>query len=168
MVRRWWKWLLPAACAAALLVASAWVCDRSAKIAWVGNADLDIEFVVTEAGSGSPIAGARVEAQSEGGFYEERGNFYEERGKQEFVVVSDAGGVAHGEYRRVMSFGTRSRLGFTDTYDVHLPSLRFRVAAPGYQPSGWIELWEYRRQVKRAGPGRARLTVPVPLTKGAG
>src|SRR5436190_1799331 len=58
--------------------------------------------------------GARVEVQSEGGFYDERE-------RREFVLIADDDGVARKDCRNSMCFGTQSRLRLTDTYVVHLP-----------------------------------------------
>src|SRR5262245_46450819 len=104
--------------------------DRAQMYAWVGQTDLEVEFVVTDAGSGNPIPGARVEVKSEGGLYAERD-------KQEFALVADADGKARKVCRDSMCFGKVSGLRFTDTYSVHLPYWRFRVVAPTTsRPSG--------------------------------
>jgi hypothetical protein len=59
------------------------------------------------------------------------------------------------------------RAGFTDTFVVHLPYWRFRVVADGYEPGEWTELDvpQYIRQARRAGPRKAKLVVPVSLHK---
>jgi hypothetical protein len=157
MARRWWKWLLLVACTVPVL---GWGCDRLQTTYWVGSTNLEVEFAVADAGSGDPIPGARVDIQSEGGFQEERD-------KQGFALVADPGGVARKECRNSMCFGTQSGLRFTDTYVVHLPWWRFRVTAPGYEPSEWVFLDapEYVRQAQRAGPRRAKLVAAVSLHK---
>lgn len=157
MGTRWWKLLL-AVCVVALLV---WGCDRIQMIHWVGGTDLEVEFTVTDVTSGGPVPGARVEVQkSEGGFNEEQD-------KQEFVLVADAAGAAGRECRNSMCFGTKSGLRFTNAFVVHLPPWRFRVVAEGYEPSEWMNLDvpEYVLQVRRAGPGKAKLIVPLSLQK---
>jgi hypothetical protein len=159
MARRWWIWLL----AVAALPLLGWWFDRSQMVGWVGGTDLEIEFVVTEAGSATPIPGARIEVQSEGGFYEERD-------KQEFVLVCDVSGVARKVCRKSMCSGKQSGLLFTNTFAVPLPWWRFRVSAPGFQPSEWVDLnaVEYIRQVQRPGTQhKARLVVRVSLRKNA-
>ncbi|HWG46629.1 MAG TPA: hypothetical protein VN688_27960 [Gemmataceae bacterium] len=158
MARRWWKWLLAAAVVLPLLV---WGFDRVQMIYWVGSTDLVVEFAIMDDTTGTSIPRARVEIQqSEGGFYEDR----EER---EFVLVAGGDGLAFRECRQSMCFGTRSGLGFTDTFAVHLPYWRFRVLAGEHEPSEWIDLDapQYIRQTRRAGTGEARLTVPVCLHK---
>jgi hypothetical protein len=153
--RRWWKWLL----FLGIIPLLVWGYDRIVMNHWVGFTDLGVEFVVIDAGSEMLIPGARVEVQSEGGFYEERD-------KQEFVLLADAG-VARKVCRHSMCFGTQSGLLFTDTFAVHLPGWRLRVSADGYQPSAWSDLdeLEYRRQAHLAGPGKAKLVVPVSLPR---
>lgn len=155
MARRWWQWLLMVITALPVL---AWGWDRVQMIDWVGRTDLEVVFMLTEVGSRTPIPGARVEVQSEGGFYEERD-------PQEFILAADADGVAHKECRHRMCFGTRSGLGFTDTFGVHLPWWRFRASAPGFEPSAWADLdvGEYQRRAHRTGPGKAQVVVPVVL-----
>ncbi len=157
MARRWRIRLLIAAVAVPLLV---WGFDRVQTIYWVGSTDLEVEFAVIDAATGGPVPGARVEVQSEGGFYAE--DF-----EQKFALVADAAGLARKECPRSMCFGTQSGLRFTDTFVVHLPFWRYRVVAERYDPTEWADLdvLERRRQVRRAGPGKAKLVVPVPLHK---
>jgi hypothetical protein len=155
--RRWWKRLLVAAVVLPLLM---WGCDRVQIIYWVGHTDLEVEFAVTDTATGNPVPGTRIEVQSEGGSYAEDL-------KQEFVLTADAGGLARKECPRSMCFGTQSGLRFTNTFVVHLPWWRYRVVAEGYNPTERDELdvLELRRQVRRAGPGKAKLVVPVSLHK---
>lgn len=157
IVRRWWTWLLFVMCFVPLLL---WGFDQFATIHWVGSTDLTIEIVAVDADTNTPIPGFRVEVRSAGGFHEEEQ-------KQEFVLTADASGVARKDCRNSMCFGTRSGLGFTDSYAVHLPPWRFRVTAASCEPGEWIDLnvHEYERQVKRDGPRRAKLTVSVSLRK---
>src|SRR5262245_27701282 len=110
MERRRWTWLLILS-AVRLHV---WAYDRMAPGSWVVGTDLEVECVVTEAGSDRPIAGARVDVQSEGGFYEERD-------EKKFVLTVDADGVARKVCHQSMCFGTSSGLGFSNSFAVHLP-----------------------------------------------
>jgi hypothetical protein len=137
-----------------------WGCDRLSTFYWVGRTDLEVEFAVTDAATGGPVPGARVEVQSEGGFYEERD-------RREFALAADADGVARKECRRSMCFGERSGLGFTDTFMVHLPWWRYRGVAEGYDPTEWAHLAvpEQLGRVRRTGPDKARLVVPVSLQR---
>jgi len=129
-------------------------------ICWVGSTDLIVEFAISEAVAGSPVQGARVEVKSEGGLYAE--NF-----EQVFELVTDADGAARNECLRRMCCGTTSGLGITNTYSVHLPWWRFRVVAMGYESTDWADLnvHEMQQNVRRLGPGKARLVVPVMLRK---
>jgi hypothetical protein len=158
MIRRWWMWFLLPLGIIALLV---WGYDRCEMILWVGATDLEVGFVVTEAGSDRPIPGAVVEVvQSAGGFYDERDT-------NEFTLRADAGGVARKVCRHSMCHGAQSRLGFTDTFVVYLPWWRFRVCADGYSPSEWVNLDvpEYKRLARRTGPGKAEVVLRVSLQK---
>jgi hypothetical protein len=154
MARRWWKWLV----AAMLVPLLVWGFDRIQFVTWVGSTDLKIAFVVVTGNAEQPVAGARIEVQSEGGFYEERE-------KQEFVLHTNTDGIAHKVCHSSMCFGARSGLGFTDTFAVHLPWWRFRVSAPGFSSSGWVDLdvSEFRRRARRSGPGKAELLVRISL-----
>jgi len=157
MARRWWKWLLLTPIAVSLLV---WGADRLQIIYWVGRTDLEVEFAVADAATGSSVPGARVEVQSDGGFYEEQDT-------QEFLLIADAGGIARKVCRHSMCFGTRSGLKFTDTFAVHLPWWKYRVLAEGFEPSEWADLdvLEFQRQAQQYGPERSKLVVPVLLHK---
>lgn len=126
----------------------------------MGRIDLDIEFVVTEMGVGTPVPGARVKIQQEGGLFEDAT-------KQEFDLITDADGVARRECRKSMCFGTTSRLKFTDTLVVHLPFWMYAVTADGFRSKQWedFDVLERRRQVERNGPERAKLVVPVELQR---
>ncbi len=156
MARHWWKLLV----AVAALPVIIWGWDCVQTVDWVGLTDLEIEFVLTEAGSRTPIPGARVEVWSEGGFHAED---Y----PQEFVLAADSAGIARTECRHSMCCGTRSGLGLTDTLAVHLPWWRFRASAPSFEPSAWVPLdvVESQRRVHRTGPGKAKLVVPVALPR---
>jgi hypothetical protein len=148
MSRRRWKAVVIAVCAVSLLVVAY---DRLWAIYWVGSTDLEIEFVITEAGSGAPVRDARIEIQSDGGFYEERD-------KQEFALVTDLDGVARKVCVDSICFGSRSGLGFTDTFVVHLPYWRYQVIADGYAPREWVSLNVPERvdEVRRIDPRKAK------------
>lgn len=155
---RWrWRWLIVSFLVLLLLV---WGFDRFVRSLWVGSTDLMVEFVVTDATSSGPVPGARVEVQSQGGFYAE--DF-----EQEFALTADAGGLASKECLRCECYGSDSGLRFTDTFAVYLPYWRYRVVAEGYESTEWANLYalEHARQVQRTGPRHAKLIVPVTLAK---
>jgi hypothetical protein len=158
MARGWWKSLVIGGIALPLFV---WGCDRVQMMHWVGSTDLEVEFAITDAATGAQIPDARVEIK------QAKGGFYEDRDEKEFVLASGSDGLASRGGRESMCFGTRSGLGFTDTFVVHLPYWRFRVVAGGYESGEWTELDvpQYIRQARRAGPGKAKLVVPVSLHK---
>jgi len=154
MARRWWKWLLLVVCVPLLY-------DRTEMADWVGSTDLEVAFAVTEADSGKPIPNARVEIHMEFGSYEGR------REERDFVLVTNADGVAQKECRNNMCTGMQSGLRFTDTYSVDVPGWHLRVTALGFEPSERVWLYESKwiRQVQRVDPHRNKLMVPVSLTK---
>ena len=158
-MKRWRLWLV----GLAAIPLAVWGCDRLQTIHWVGHTDLEIEFVVTEAATGQPVEGAKIAVVSEGGFYRER----EEK---ELTLVTGQDGIASRVCHDSMCFGTQSGLRFKDTFVVHLPWWHYRVTADGFEPSelAYLVVLEYIRQVKRIGPGAAKLIVPVSIQKGRG
>jgi hypothetical protein len=148
-----WKWLLLGLIVVPLFV---WGCDRVQMIHWVGSTDLEVEFSIAHGAAGTPVPRARVEIHQDGG------GFYEDQDEREFVLIADEEGFARRECRRSMCFGTRSGLGFTDTFAVHLPKWRYRVVADGFETIEWVYL---DGPVRPAGPGKAKLGVPVTLNR---
>lgn len=158
MAHCWQKWLAMGVIAVPLCV---WGYDRVLVIHWVGHTDLDVEFSISDAATGAPIRGARVEIQQTAGGY------YEDRDEKGYMLASGDDGLARKVCRSSMCFGTRSGLGFTDTFVVHLPVWRFQAVANGYEPSQWTELDvpHYLQQVRQSGPGEAKLAVAVSLDR---
>jgi len=134
--------------------------DRVVRYHWVGDADLTVEFLVTDVETGLPIEGADIFVHSEGGFYEE------DR-VQDFRLKTDSDGVARSVCRRSMSFGTYSGLGFTRMYCVHLPHWFVGTVTPGHSEMSpvYIEKLQYPRAVERVAPRQAKLVVPITLRK---
>jgi hypothetical protein len=137
-----------------------WLWDRFQTMLWVGSTDLEIEFAVTDAATGRPVEAAKIEIDSDGGFYAERE-------KQRFELVTNRGGVATKVCRNSMTFGTRSGLRFTDTFGIHLPYWRFQTSAAGYEKQEWkyLDPSEYAREVRRFEPNGAKLVVRLSLRK---
>jgi hypothetical protein len=150
-----WEWLVVGLIAVVLVLLAL---PAVQKVHWVGGTDLEVEFVMTDAATGEPVPKAGVEIHSEGGFYEERE-------PRDFRLVAGPDGRVSYLCRNSMCFGTSGF--FTDTFVVHLPWWRFQGLADGYEPGGWTELDvpEYIRQARRAGPGKAKLVVAVTLHK---
>jgi hypothetical protein len=126
------------------------------KIHWVGSTDLEIDFLVIDSMSGTPIPGSTLEIHSEGGFYEDRS-------PQDFTLVTDQDGIAKRVCLNTMCFGTS---GWNiDTYVVHLPWWTYKVSATGYRATEPINLdtLENVQKVKRGKP--AMLLVDIPLQK---
>jgi hypothetical protein len=150
MSPRWWKRLIVGVLVLALIV---YVYDMVGTIRWQGRTDLEVVFCVTEAGSGTPVPGAKIEIQEP------------ETNNKPFTLVTDSDGIARKSCPNSHTGGVQSRLRFTDSWVVRLPSWRLQVIAVGYDPSEWICLWEekYYKQARRLGPGQAKLVVPISL-----
>jgi len=132
-------------------------------IAWVGGTELVIVFTVADAESEAPIADARIEIHSDGGFYEARAI-------RELTLTTDANGVARKQCGLVLTSGTQSGLRFTNTSSVQIPDWQYCVKANGFETAERADLLttENVRRVRRTGPGKTMLTVPVLLKKSAG
>jgi hypothetical protein len=151
MARRRWTWLLAAGLGSLLV----WGCERSLGIYWLGDTDLEVEFVVTESGSESAIPGAQILVDS-----------YEGHNKQQFELFTDQRGLAHKQCGYTYCCGFRSTLGITNTFSVDVPAWWFQVRADGFEPSEWVDLvaLESTRH-QRIGPDKAKLAVPVALKR---
>jgi hypothetical protein len=158
MIIRWWLWL----CVIGAVPLAVWGYDRMGMIAWVGGTDLEIVFVFTDADTGEPIQGVKLQVHSEGGFYKES-----ESEEKEFNLVTDETGTVRRVCHNSMCYGERSSLGFTDTFGVHLPWWFVSPSAPEYEPGEQFFLADgsYQRRVQRIAPGRTRLMVPVALRR---
>jgi hypothetical protein len=140
------------------IAVAVWLYDAAMYTAWVGHTDLQVEFVATDVVTNQPIEGAKIEIQSEGGFFRERN-------VKQFTLVTDGNGSATSICHDSMCFGTRSGFGWMrDSFAVHLPEWRADATAPGYGSSETIEIetLENRRKIERLRPG-ARLVVPISL-----
>src|SRR5437016_5489389 len=82
-----------------LLALLLWWYDRSQMIRWIGATNLEVEFVVSSAESGEPIANARIEVHSHGSF---------SRDPEDFELRTDNSGIARRECRNNTCVGTRS------------------------------------------------------------
>jgi hypothetical protein len=149
MVRQWWGVL-----AIALIPLLVWGFDRLPIMHWLGHTDLTVEFMIASQDTGQPIPGARIDIRQ-----------YDPEDKEDFVLHADLNGMAGCECPNSTCFGTRSALGFTDSFTVRLPYWCFRVSASGFESSNWIDFHveELHRRVQRVGPGKTKLVVPVSL-----
>jgi hypothetical protein len=77
-----------------LLGSVAFLFDRSVVAKGVGGTNLDIDFVVEDEQTKQPVPEARIEVNSEGGFYD---GADKEIGKLD--LKADAAGMAHREFR---------------------------------------------------------------------
>jgi hypothetical protein len=147
-------WKIIGAGLAFLLLVAIFLPPRT-SIAWDGFTDLDVEFVISDADTGRPVAGAAVDIE------QEAGGFCRDRDAKQFRLVTGPDGTATHRCLDCMCSGTTR---MKDSFAVHLPYWTFAVSADGYRPSEPVELDQplYERQVERR-QGSARLRVPVTI-----
>jgi hypothetical protein len=127
---------------------------------WVGHTDLQGVFVVVDAATMRPIDRAtidfRASEEGEGFCLEEMG----EGREKAFTLTTDSAGRASRKWTSCMCFGSDSAQG--STFTLHLPSLWYRVSAPGYTTSEWSYLDDrsHHQQARRES-GLAVLEVKV-------
>ena len=157
MFRRSWMALVVSAALIGLIVLLAWAYDRHVMIAWVGGSDLEIEFAVVEDGTGNPISGAVVEVQPDA-----------DEKEKEFRLLTDREGTARRDCRSMVT-GTRSALGFTDTFGIDLPWWRYRAVADGFETNPWSNVRSpgRPRQVQRLESGKYKLVIQISLQPSA-
>jgi hypothetical protein len=126
------------------------------RIYWVGNKDLEITFLVTDADTHSAIDKARIEI-----LYEEV-NFCSDRGKAPFRLVTGPNGIAKRLCKECMCSGEKSLI--RNSFSIHVPGWYVQVAAGGYSTSEVFTLYDFQRQVEK-GKEVAQLTVRVELQK---
>lgn len=153
-----WKWWVTGAIVAPLFVLGY---DRVQGRVWVGRTDLEVRFVVTDAATGAPVAGARIEIQ------QAKGGYSDDNEEKEFDLVSGGDGLAKRECPGTRAVGARGGMGLSDTFAAYPPSWRFRVSAEGYEPREWTELDTPKNceRARRTTPGKSELVVPAPLQK---
>ncbi len=144
---------------AALIPLLLWAVDRSYFIAWVGRTNLGMQVLVLDKNQ-NPIPDATVEVVSEGRIHDDHG--------EQFVLTTDANGLARYEYPDSMCHGTQSAMGFIDSFYVYLPGWQVRVSAAGYGTVEWFMVYEseYREKVERTRPGESKLVIRVDLPDG--
>lgn len=148
-MRRGLKWLL---LFAALLFVVVSIGDINPMI-WVGSADLEMEFVVTDGVTGTPLQGAQIEAD------------YPEGGGEAFTLTTDTFGSATIKFANCTTAGKYSYFGLIDTWSLHLPGFRFRAAAETASPGDWQYVQSYQSKVERIGPRQAWLVVPITVSR---
>jgi hypothetical protein len=164
MLRRRDIWFLYVFASCVSLGLAAWGYDRGQMIDWIGDTDLEMDFLVTDADSGQPLPDARIQVRCEMGFYQGS----DEDREKPFELQTDPAGKAHRLCRHNWCIGRQSGLRITDTYHVYIPYWFVRVLADGYQTSAWVEVpEEYRGKVQHERRQRDRLTVRISLKKAA-
>lgn len=120
----------------------------------VGSTDLEMIFDVRDAETRRAIPGATIEVLPEG----------VPPGASEHVkIVTGQDGRAHRLCEHMMSYIVK---GFwRSSYNVQDPSWHFRVAAPGYTKSDWLETGDFPRCDQFIDGGHSRRTIGVSLRK---
>lgn len=163
-----WRYLRYPILIVMLAVLGAGLYDRVVMIRWVGDTNLTVEFVVTDAETGEPVKGADLSILSEGGFNEDGRRLDKtELKKEEIKLTTDESGTARYVCRKSMCTGSESGLKFTNTYAFALPWWSVTPKATGYAAESAFSLneLEHVRAVKRVGPQQAKLVVPTALRK---
>jgi hypothetical protein len=156
MPRSSWKWLV----AGTVILVLGIGYDRTSATFWTGSTNLEIEFTVSDAASGAPIPGARIDIESQD-WRDEKSN------NKQFSVLTDDNGLGYRLCPDRMCGGERSALGITNTWSARLPYWRFSVSAPSYDSSDWSDLYPpaFKAKASRIGMGKAKVAVPVALHK---
>jgi hypothetical protein len=126
------------------------------RVYWVGQSDVDVEFIVTDVRDEEPINGAIIEVETERGFCDEA--------EGAFSLTTDSAGRAKRLVKKCLSFGAES--WYKNTFGIHLPNWHYRASAPGYTTTEMTELDtpDNSSRVKRSD-GMTILTVQVRLHK---
>jgi hypothetical protein len=131
--------------------------DRMLIFYWLGSADLEIEFVITQVDGNKPIEGATIAV-----------DIHEAIAASEkpFDLATDRNGTAH-RVCNCRSDGCYSQLRFTDSWSVQPPYWRYQVSAAGYETSvrADVHTEENIARIQRLQPGHAKLVIPVGLRK---
>jgi hypothetical protein len=127
----------------------------SQTVAWVGDKDLDVRFVVTDAETGKPISGAQVHILQVGGGFCDK--CQEEK---EFILTTGPDGSVNYSCGKCMCFG---KSGWRiDTFGIHLPTWVLNVSADGYVANELTDVNSYQRTIDR-GDKVATAEIPISL-----
>jgi len=143
------------------LTTAAIVIDQTGVVHAVGKTDLEIEFLVTDESSGSPIPSAHLKVQTED----------DSLSVMHEVIVdeqTDIHGVVSTLQTGAVCCWKRSTLGFRDAFSVDVPMWRYRVSADGYEETDWFYLSleaDQKRNGRVISSGRYRLVMPVVLSQ---
>jgi hypothetical protein len=158
---------------------------------WVGWMDLDIQFIVTDADTGQRVANARIEIDEDNIGRPNQGNsisralrageivgacalescgpflavelLHRDERLDSFQIPTDTQGVANVRCFRCMAGGLDDM--FRHTWSIALPDWRFRVSAPGYEPTHELSLRNRYGGQAQLGAKAAKLTVSVHLRR---
>lgn len=148
------KWLLFVAAGVVGLVGA-----FAQTIEWVGQTDVEVRFVVTNAEAGQPIPNAAVHITAA-----ESGGCCDDAPQPEFTITTDQSGFAEYRATNCLCFGSKGP--FKDTFTSHLPQWSFHVTAAGFFATDpeYLSARENVSRVQRGG-SFATLSVPVRLRK---
>ncbi len=139
--------------AGTLCAVGMWLIGAAGTEGWVGDTDLEVDFVVTDEATGQPVEGAAIVVQSDEG--------------KGFSLATDRNGLAHRICLQSMYMGQRSGIFRTETFVVDLPWSNVQVSASGYATSqlDFPQIVAYQSQATRLRAG-STLTIRVPLNEG--
>ena len=155
--RRWFQFSLRTLLVVVTLVAGLFVALRAVqRVHWVGQTDVEVSLVVTDAATGQAIPKATIHIRVE------RGGFSDDPEPREFTITADENGHAKHLCKNCMSYGSTGF--FEDTFFIHLPWWWFSATAANYSDSdsAYLDMPDHARQVHRGKPF-ATVTIPIRL-----
>ena len=157
----WHKWIFGVSLIAVLALAADFFFQQG--VYWVGDRDLEVTFVVTDAETDQPIAGAEIDVQKgrEGAFCSDCDG--------PFKLITDAQGSSRRICKNCMCYGYSGGQPLfrrKDTFSSHTPDWVFRVSSPGHEKSDPIYIGEpeFRRTIQR-GDQFATMEVSIKLRR---
>jgi len=129
-------------------------------VKWVGQTDIELRFVITDAHTGQSIPNATIHVRAE------PGGFCDEHPQKTFAITTDENGRATAMAKSCMCFGSKGTL--KDTFGSHLPNWYIDVTAAGYSEAEptYLDVAENARRVQR-GEAFGTLLVPIRLRSDA-
>jgi hypothetical protein len=153
------RWKVILGCCIVALIASA-LAMFGIDVVWVGQTDLQVVFIVSDAENKTPVPSAVMEFRKG----EEENDFCREKSDEACdSFITDSTGRLARHWTGCRCSGRRSWVT-KDSFSLRLPGLWFRASAPGYATGRWTYLDErpYQQAVKRQ-EGFATLEVSVAL-----
>jgi hypothetical protein len=128
------------------------------KVTWIGNKDLEVEFVISDAITGFQVPNASLAING----IDNNGN------DEQFILQTDVFGIARRLCPKQWCSGTDWEwcgIPVSGSSSVKPPDWVFQATAPGYVATEWVSVRfsDPPRSQERVRPGLAKLTVPVSL-----